>query len=62
MTEMIEVNRVVPERRKIMRDKIKKQPPDWIAVSHDTNVEYDYTNYEQVAKSGYFAIYKRRTK
>ena len=62
MTEMIEVNRVVPERRKIMRDKIKKQPPDWIAVSHDTNVEYDYTNYEQVAKSGYFAIYKRRAK
>lgn len=62
MTEVIEVNHVATERRKIMRDKIAKHPPDWIVVSNDTNVGYDYTNYVQVAKSSYFAVYQRRTR
>jgi hypothetical protein len=62
MTEVIEVNHVATERRKIMRSKIAKNPPDWIVVSNDTNIGYDYTNYVQVAKSGYFAVYQRRTR
>jgi hypothetical protein len=62
MMEVVEVNEVATERRKIMRTKIDRNPPDWIVLGNDVNVNYDYSNYERVAKSGFFSVLKRNTK
>ena len=59
MMEVVEVNDVANERRKIMRSKINRQPPEWIVIGA-AGIEYDYKQYQVAAKSGFFQVLKRR--
>jgi len=57
---IVEVSMAAAERGKAALKKIHNKPPDWIVVSDDIDIDYDYSKYDSVAKSRYFLVYKRR--
>jgi hypothetical protein len=62
MTEQIEIAQVATERRKKMIYRFSKNPPKYVVVHLEHNnmpVKFDFKGYHPVARSVFFAIYRK---
>jgi hypothetical protein len=65
MTEQVEIASVASERRKQMKNRYHKNPPEWVVtdtMSKTTPITFDPGGYHLVAKSIFFEIYRKDKK
>lgn len=59
LAEQIEINDVVPGRRKLMKEEWKKDPPKWVVVTDNQKVRFEPNGYSLEAEAPSIAVYKK---